>query len=126
MARIMIAEDSDEIRLLLKDLLKFGNHDVVAEAINRNEAITKFNETKPDVLLLDIAMPKKDGLDTLKEVIATNPNAKIVMITASDNLDTIAQCTEKGALAYLIKPFDSEQVTTAIAMALDEKAEITN
>ena len=48
------------------------------------------------------------------------------MITASDNLDTITQCTEEGALAYLIKPFDTEQVTTAIAMALDEKAEITN
>lgn len=122
----MIAEDSAEIRLLLKDLLKFGNHKVVAEAINGNEAVKKFNETKPDVLLLDIAMPKKDGLDTLKEIIATNPNAKIVMITACDTLDTITHCTEEGALAYLIKPFDSEQVTTAIAMALDEKAEITN
>ena len=126
MARIMIAEDADEIRLLLKDLLRIGNHEVVAEAVNGNDAVTKFMETKPDVLLLDIAMPKKDGLDTLKEIIATNPNAKIVMITASDNLDTITQCTEKGALAYLIKPFDSEQVTTAIAMALDEQPEITN
>ena len=122
----MVAEDSDEIRLLLKDLLKIGNHKVVAEAVNGEEAVKKFNEIKPDVLLLDIAMPKKDGLDTLKEIIATNPNAKIVMITASDNLDTITQCTENGALAYLIKPFDTEQVTTAIAMALDEKAEITN
>jgi len=122
----MIAEDADEIRLLLKDLLRIGNHEVVAEAVNGNDAVTKFMETKPDVLLLDIAMPKKDGLDTLKEIIATNPNAKIVMITASDNLDTITQCTEKGALAYLIKPFDSEQVTTAIAMALDEQPEITN
>ncbi|MEX0911608.1 MAG: response regulator [Nitrosopumilaceae archaeon] len=126
MANIMVAEDSDEIRLLLKDLLKIGNHEVVAEAVNGEEAVKKFNEIKPDVLLLDIAMPKKDGLDTLKEIIATNPNAKIVMITASDNLDTITQCTEEGALAYLIKPFDTEQVTTAIAMVLDEQAEITN
>lgn len=126
MARIMIAEDSDEIRLLLKDLIKFGNHEVVAEAINGNEAVTMFSETKPDVLLLDIAMPKKDGLDALKEIIAANPNAKIVMITASDTLNTITRCTEEGALAYLIKPFDSEQVTTAIAMALDEKAKITS
>ncbi|MEX2348214.1 MAG: response regulator, partial [Nitrosopumilaceae archaeon] len=94
MANIMVAEDSDEIRLLLKDLLKIGNHEVVAEAVNGEEAVKKFNEIKPDVLLLDIAMPKKDGLDTLKEIIATNPNAKIVMITASDNLDTITQCTE--------------------------------
>ena len=126
MARIMIAEDADEIRLLLKDLLKFGNHEVVAEAVNGIDAVKKFNDTKPDVLLLDIAMPKKDGLDTIKEIIANNPNAKIVMITASDNLDTISQCTEQGALAYLVKPFDSNQVLTSIAMALDEQPEITN
>ena len=122
----MVAEDSDEIRLLLKDLLKIGNHKIVAEAVNGEDAVKKFNEIKPDILLLDIAMPKKDGLEALKEIIATNPNAKIVMITASDSLDTITQCTEAGALAYLIKPFDVEQVTTAVAMALDEEAEITN
>jgi len=126
MARIMIAEDSDEIRLLLKDLLKIGNHEVVAEAVNGIDAVKKFNDTKPDVLLLDIAMPKKDGLDAIKEIIADNPNAKIVMITASDNLKTITQCTEQGAVAYLVKPFDSDQVLTSIAMALDEHTEITN
>ena len=122
----MIAEDSDEIRLLLKDLLRFGNHEVVAEAVNGNDAVKQFSVTKPDVLLLDIAMPKKDGLDALKEIMAANPNAKIVMITASDNLKTITQCTEEGAVAYLVKPFDSDQVLTSIAMALDEHTEITN
>jgi two-component system chemotaxis response regulator CheY len=126
MARIMVAEDSDSIRLLLKDLLKLGNHEVVAEAVNGMDAMKKFNDVKPDVLLLDIAMPKKDGLETIKEIMAVNPNAKIVMITASDNLETITQCTEQGALAYLVKPFDSDQVLTSIAMALDEHTEITN
>ena len=126
MARIMVAEDSDEIRLLLKDLLKLGNHELVAEAADGNDAVKKFNTIKPDVLLLDIAMPKKDGLDTLKEIIAANPNAKIVMITVTDNLKTISQCTKEGAIAYLVKPFDSDQVLTSIAMALDEHTEITN
>jgi len=126
MARIMVAEDADSIRLLLKDLLKLGNHEVVAEAVNGMDAIKKFNDVKPDVLLLDIAMPKKDGLDTLKEIKAVNPNAKIVMITVSDDLETITKCIELGALAYLVKPFDSDQVLASIAMALDEQKEITN
>ena len=126
MARIMVAEDSDEIRLLLKDLLKLGNHEVVAEAVNGFDAVKKFNDVKPNVLLLDIAMPKKDGLDTLKEIMSVNPNAKIVMITASDDLKTITKCIENGALAYLVKPFDSDQVLASIAMALDEQTEITN
>ena len=120
MANIMVAEDSDEIRLLLKDLLKIANHKVVAEAVNGEEAVKKFNEIKPDVLLLDIAMPKKDGLDTLKEIIATNPNAKIVMITASDNLKTMQDCLKAGALAYVLKPFDFDQVLKIISKSLDQ------
>ena len=126
MARIMVAEDSDSIRLLLKDFLKLGNHEVVAEVVNGMDAIKKFNDVKPDVLLLDIAMPKKDGLDALKEIMAVNPNAKIVMITASDDLKTITKCIDHGALAYLVKPFDSDQMLASIAMALDEQTEITN
>ena len=120
MARIMIAEDSDEIRLVLKDLLKIGNHEVVAEADNGNDAVKKFNAIKPDVLLLDIAMPKKDGLDTLKEIIAANPNAKIVMITATDNLKTMQECLSAGASAYILKPFDFDEVLKIIANVLDK------
>ncbi|MEX1996495.1 MAG: response regulator, partial [Nitrosopumilaceae archaeon] len=82
----MIADDSDAIRMVLKDVLEIGHHELVAEASNGIESVEKFNKTKPDLLLLDLAMPKLDGLDVVKQIIATNPNAKIVMITASDNL----------------------------------------
>ena len=120
MARVMISDDSDAIRMVLKDALEIGHHEVVAEAINGIEAVERFNEVKPDVLLLDIAMPKKDGVDTLKDIIKSSPNAKIIMITATDNLKTINECISDGALAYILKPFDFEDVLKAIDKVLDK------
>jgi two-component system, chemotaxis family, chemotaxis protein CheY len=119
MARIMIADDSDAIRMVLRDILSIGHHELVAEATNGFEAVVKFNETKPDLLLLDVAMPKKDGIYALKEILAANINAKIVMITASDNIDTMTACINSGAIAYLLKPFNFQDVLTAITMALN-------
>jgi two-component system, chemotaxis family, chemotaxis protein CheY len=119
MARVMIAEDSDATRLVLKDALKIGHHEVVAEAINGIEALEKFNKTNPDILLLDVAMPKKDGMSALKEIMSSNPDARIIMITADEKLSTIHKSVEVGAQAYLIKPFNYEDVLTAIAMALN-------
>ena len=119
MARVMITDDSDSIRMVLKDILDIGHHELVAEAINGFEAIEKFNETKPDLLLLDVAMPKKDGISTLKEILSSDPDAKIIMITASDNINTMKECISSGATAYLLKPFNFEDVLTAITMALN-------
>lgn len=117
----MICDDSDAIRMVLKDALEIGRHEVVAEATNGIEAVEKFNEVKPDLLLLDIAMPKKDGSSALREILAANPSAKIIMITASDNLRTINDCVNAGAIAYIMKPFDFEDVLKAITTALEKK-----
>ena len=119
MARIMIAEDSSATRLMLKESLKTAHHEIVAEAKDGNETIEKFNATNPDVLLLDVAMPKKDGISALREIMSSNPDAKIIMITADENFSTITQSSEAGVQAYLVKPFSSEQVLAAITMALD-------
>jgi len=122
MARIMIADDSDAIRMVLKDILEIGHHELVSEATNGEEAVERFNATKPDLLLLDLAMPKKDGLYTIKEIITNNPNAKIIMITASDDLKTMQDCLKEGALSYILKPFDFDQVLKIIARTLDKNS----
>ena len=118
MARIMIADDSDSIRMVLRDILDIGHHELVAEAVNGFETVEKFNETKPDLLLLDMAMPKKDGISALKDILDKNPNAKIIMITASDNLTTMTECINSGALAYLLKPFNFKDVLKTITKIL--------
>ncbi len=120
MARIMIVDDSESIRKLLKDMLSVGKHEVVAEAVDGIDAIEIFSTVKPDVVLLDIAMPKKDGLTTLKEIKKTNLNAKVIMITVRDEMEMIQDCVAAGALAYIIKPFVTEEVLKSISFVLEE------
>ena len=119
MARIMIAEDYDATRLLLKDLLHIGHHELVAETKDGVETIEKFNLVHPDVLLLDISMPKKDGVSVLREIMSSDHEAKIIMITADENFSTIHQSTLEGAQAYIIKPFYFMDVLNAITMVLN-------
>jgi two-component system chemotaxis response regulator CheY len=114
MAKVMIADDSDAIRLVLQDILSIGNHEIVAEAINGNEAVEKFSQIVPDVLLLDLAMPKKDGLSVLKEIMSKHPKAKVILITASDNQNIINECLKVGASAFISKPFDFGHVLKLI------------
>ncbi len=118
MAKIMIADDSDAIRLVLKDILSIGEHDVIAEAVDGAEAVDFYQEKHPEILLLDLAMPKKDGLTVVKEVIASDSNAKIILITASDDQKVIQQCLSEGATSYISKPFDFNGVLKAISEIL--------
>ena len=75
MAKILIADDSDAIRLVLKDILLIGEHEIVAEASDGAEAIILYQKYNPQILLLDLAMPKKDGLTVVKEIMGYDPNA---------------------------------------------------
>lgn len=115
MARIMLADDQNEIRMVLRDMIKIGSHEIAGEAIDGEEAIEKFTKTQPDVLLLDVAMPKKDGLIVVREIISANPKAKIILVTASGNPDTIKECLDAGALAYITKPFDMDKALKIIS-----------
>ena len=119
MAKVMIADDSDAIRLVLKDILSIGEHEVVSEAIDGNDAIEKYSQILPEVLLLDLAMPKKDGLTVVKEIIGNHPKAKIILITASDDQKVINDCLASGALAYISKPFDFDNVLKIITDTLN-------
>ena len=121
MARVMIDDDSETVRSTLRDMLEAGKHKVVAEAVDGIDTLEKFTSTKPDVLLLDIAMPKKDGMETLIELMKYNPKAKVIMITAHDDMELIENCVKVGALAYITKPFDTDDILHAVSYAFEEK-----
>ncbi|MEE9241974.1 MAG: response regulator [Nitrosopumilaceae archaeon] len=120
MALVMIADDSEAIRIALKDIILNGKHELVAEAANGAEAVEKFVDLKPDVLLLDLVMPEKDGLTVLKEIKEINPNAKIIMITVLEDKLMIQDCISAGALAYITKPFTADDVLKSISFAVKE------
>ena len=115
MASVMIVDDSDAIRMVLKDILVIGQHNLVAELSSGIGAFEEYVKSKPDIVLLDMAMPKKDGLSVLKEIISYNPKAKVIMISASDNQETIKECIKTGANTYILKPFNFQEVLKIIS-----------
>lgn len=119
MAKVLIADDSPSIRVLLKDILEMGEHEIIGEAVDGEDAIEKFAELNPDVLLLDLAMPKKNGLEVLKELYPKNPKMKVIVITANGSNDVYQECIKFGASGYIDKPFEIKEV-------LDQIAEVTN
>ncbi len=121
MANVMIADDSESVRATLRDMVEVGKHKVVAESVDGIDALEKFDSVKPDVLLLDVAMPKKDGMETLIELMKNDSKPKVIMITAHDDMDLIQNCIKVGALAYITKPFNTDDILNAISFAFEEK-----
>ena len=114
MVSIMIADDSAATRQILKNIIATTGHNLVAEAKDGLETIEKIKSVKPDLLLLDYAMPKKNGLEVLTEIRGIN-SAKVIMITASDQQDLIRDCSQMGVSAYVVKPFNENLVSKAIS-----------
>lgn len=107
MHNVLIVDDSAYARMLIKENIAFLNDlNVVGEASNGIEAIKKFKECVPDIVLLDITMTGIDGLEVLKQIRAINSNTKIIMISARG--DTIREAFLDGADDYIVKPYDVE------------------
>ncbi|MBM2819404.1 MAG: response regulator receiver protein [Nitrosarchaeum sp.] len=118
MANILIADDSNSIRMILKEILMIDNHSVVGEAKDGKETIDLYLALHPDLLLLDLKMPKKDGLTVVKEITSKHSDAKIILITASDNQKIIQLCLDSGALSFISKPFDFKNVLKVVSEIL--------
>ena len=117
MTKMMIVDNSEESRLLMRDFLLAHNHNVIVEASDGIEAIEKYYSEKPELVLLDLAMPKLDGLSILKKIRFQDPTSKVIMIVDNDNIKIFEECTRLGVLAFLTKPFDLNDVLSAISFS---------
>jgi two-component system, response regulator PdtaR len=114
--RIMIAEDETIIRLDLKELLEGAGFEVVAEARDGLEAVDLARETSPDVAILDVKMPRLDGIETARRILADRP-LPIVMLTAYGQEELVSRAVEAGVFGYLVKPFRESDLLPAIRTA---------
>ena len=117
MTRMMIVDASKESRLLMKNFLLAHNHNVIAEASDGIEAIEKYHSEKPDLIFLDLAMSKLDGLSVLRKIRFQDHTSKIIVITGNDDIKIFEECTRLGVLAFLTKPFDFTDVLSAISFS---------
>jgi AmiR/NasT family two-component response regulator len=115
--RIVIAEDEALIRLDLKETLEEEGYEVVGETGRGDEAVDLVDQLKPDLAILDIKMPGKDGLEAAREI-AGPRKAAVLILTAFSQRDLIEQARDAGALAYLVKPFQKSELLPAVEVAL--------
>jgi two-component system chemotaxis response regulator CheY len=106
------------MRKVLSDALTKGGHEVVAEGANGNEAVARFQEVHPDLTTLDITMPEADGLQALREILAADPTAKVIMCSALGAEDKVLESIKIGAKDFVVKPFQPDRVLAAISKAL--------
>jgi len=118
MARVLVVDDAAFMRKMVTDALSGGGHEIVGEAANGAEAVQRFQELRPDVMTLDITMPEKDGLSALKEIIAVDPGAKVVMCSALGQESKVLESIKLGAKDFVVKPFQADRVLSAIDKAL--------
>lgn len=119
MPRIMIVDDAAFMRMMIKENLKKTGFSDFVEAGNGEEAVSLFDETSPDLVLLDITMPVKDGLVTLQEIRQTDPGAKIIMCSAMGQESMVIEAVKLGALDFIVKPFKPERLVQTVRNVLD-------
>ncbi|MGI0047438.1 MAG: response regulator [Nitrosotalea sp.] len=117
--KILIVDDASFMRVVLKDILvSHGLVSHVYEAGDGLAAVESYKQFKPDIVTMDINMPKADGVQALKSIIQLNPKAKVVMVTSVEQKHIVQDAIKSGARDYVVKPFDRSNVAMVISKVI--------
>lgn len=110
MKKVLIVDDAAFMRMAIKNILVKHDFEVLDEAENGLVGLNKYKELKPDLVTMDITMPEMTGLEALKEIIAYDPAAKIVMVSAMGQEQMVMEAIRNGAKSFIVKPFKEDHV----------------
>ncbi|MFD2616879.1 response regulator [Terrilactibacillus laevilacticus] len=116
--RILVVDDAAFMRMMVKDILTKNGYEIVGEASDGYEAVSKYEELKPDLVTLDITMPEMDGISALKKIKEIDPQAKIIMCSAMGQQAMVIDAIQAGAKDFIVKPFQADRVIEAIKKAI--------
>lgn len=122
-ARVLIADDEPHIRSLINLIVTSLGAEVVAEASDGEQALSMYKQFSPDMVLLDINMPKMDGISVLKQIMAINNRTLVVMLTSLNALEVVKECIDNGAWNYILKNTTAEELYKAISETWGEYLE---
>lgn len=111
---ILIVDDAAFMRMMIKDILTKNGYNVIGEAENGAKAFEKYNELKPDLVLMDITMPEVDGIAALKKIKGADPNALVIMCSAMGQQAMVIESIQAGAKDFIVKPFQPDRVLEAV------------
>ena len=118
MAKILIVDDAAFMRMMIKDVITKNGFEVAGEAVNGMDAVDKYNELKPDLVLMDITMPEMDGIQALKKIKEGDSNAKVIMCSAMGQQAMVIEAIQSGAKDFIVKPSQPERILEAVQKVL--------
>ena len=111
---ILICDDAAFMRMMIKDILTKNGYNVAGEAENGAKAVEKYNEVKPDLVLMDNTMPEMDGIQALKKIKENDPSALVIMCSAMGQQAMVIESIQAGAKDFIVKPFQADRVLEAV------------
>ena len=116
--RVLICDDAAFMRMMIKDILTKNGYEIAGEAENGMKAIEKYNETSPDLVMMDITMPEMDGIQALKKIKEGDPSANVIMCSAMGQQAMVIESIQAGAKDFIVKPFAADRVLEAVRKAV--------
>lgn len=118
---VVVVDDDSMMREMLKLILRGDDYSVIGEAANGSDAITKCELLKPDLVLLDIHMPKMDGMQALEEIRKVCPASIVIMVSSDATMDKVSEAIKKGAVGFVVKPLNAANVLDRIASCMKSR-----
>jgi two-component system chemotaxis response regulator CheY len=121
MARILVADDASFMRQMIREIVEEEGHEVVAEASDGVEAIEQFKKHHPDIVTMDIVMPRRSGIDAVKGIVEIDPTACVVMCSALGQETLVQEALQAGARDFIVKPFKPDAVIATLRKVIEKE-----
>lgn len=118
MSKILLVDDASFMRMMIKDALTKNGYTDIYEAADGVEAVAKYSEIRPDLVIMDITMPNMDGLGALKAIKQIDPNANVVMCSAMGQEAMVIEAIKSGAKDFIVKPFKPDRILKTVTNVL--------
>ncbi len=122
-ARVLIADDASFMRQMIREIIEPEGYEVVGEATDGMEAVEQYEQLHPDLVTMDIVMPKRSGIDAVKGILEKTPDAQVVMCSALGQETLVMEALQAGAKDFIVKPFKPDNVLSTLAKVLEKKSE---
>ncbi len=119
MPRLLVVDDAMIMRKLIRDVARDAGWEVVAEAPNGAEAVALYERHRPDLVTMDLVMPIMGGNEALRQIRAADPEARVVVVSALDQKQTLLESIRDGAMDFVVKPFDRERILNLLNKVRD-------
>jgi two-component system, chemotaxis family, chemotaxis protein CheY len=119
--RVLVADDARFMRQLIREIIEPEGFEVVGEAADGRSVVEEFTRLQPDIVTMDIVMPKRSGIDAVREILALDASARIAMVSALGQEALVMEALQAGASDYIVKPFKPEAVIATLRKVAEKE-----